>query len=176
MSKSTVATADGDHLSGVTVSYDFKAPSGEQKNAELVVQSATGISHILCHAGLMRRLQLIRLLIRQVRMRLAPLMRYVALRLAVGLDKPLMGHLEWHDYIAADINKDGRVGADDALNILKFAVGLTDGPSIDWVFIDKNADWSGISRSATTYNEGIQLSDITADTSIDMTVVSSLAM
>ena len=76
---------------------------------------------------------------------------------------------QWHDYIAADINKDGRVGADDALNILKFAVGLTDGPPIDWVFIDKNADWSSINRSATTYNEGIQLSDITADTGIDMT-------
>ena len=91
-----------------------------------------------------------------------------ALRLAVGLDKS-DGTSEWHDYIAADINKDGRVGADDALNILKYAVGLTDGPPIDWVFIDKNADWSGIDRSSTTYNEGIQLSDITSDTSIDMT-------
>ena len=67
------------------------------------------------------------------------------------------------------LSKDGRVGADDALNILKFAVGLTDGPSADWVFVDKNADWSEIDRSTTTYNEGIQLSDITSDTSIDMT-------
>jgi hypothetical protein len=91
-----------------------------------------------------------------------------ALRLAVGLDKS-DGASEWHDYIAADINKDGRVGADDALNILKYAVGLTDGPSAGWVFVDKNADWSGIDRSTTTYNEGIQLSDITSDTSIDMT-------
>ena len=67
------------------------------------------------------------------------------------------------------LSKDGCVGTDDALNILKYAVGLTDGPSVDWVFIDKNVDWSGIDRSTTTYNEGIQLSDITSDTSIDMT-------
>jgi hypothetical protein len=40
--KSTVANVDGDQLSGVTVSYDFETPSGEQKSAELVVQSASG--------------------------------------------------------------------------------------------------------------------------------------
>ncbi len=91
-----------------------------------------------------------------------------ALRLAVGLNKS-DGTSEWHDYIAADINKDGRVGADDALNILKFAVGLTDGPSADWVFVDADADWSAIDRSTTTYNEGIQLSDIMVDSSINMT-------
>tara|TARA_R110000737_G_scaffold305106_1_gene312602 strand:+ start:1278 stop:4964 length:3687 start_codon:yes stop_codon:yes gene_type:complete len=91
-----------------------------------------------------------------------------ALRLAVGLDKS-DGTSEWHDYIAADINKDGRVGADDALNILKFAVGLTDGPSTDWVFVDGDADWSGINRGTTTYDEGIQLSDIMVDSSINMT-------
>ena len=61
------------------------------------------------------------------------------------------------------------MGADDALNILKYAVGLTDSPPIDWVFIDKKPDWSSINRGATTYNEGIQLLDITATNSIDMT-------
>ena len=91
-----------------------------------------------------------------------------ALRLAVGLDKS-DGTSEWHDYIAADINKDGRVGADDALNILKFAVGLTDGPSADWVFVDGDADHSGIDRSNTDYNEGILISDVMTDMSINMT-------
>ena len=91
-----------------------------------------------------------------------------ALRLAVDLTKS-DGTAEWHDYIAADINKDGHVRADDALSILKFAVGLTDGPSADWVFVDGNADWSAIDRSTTTYNEGIQLSDIMVDSSVDMT-------
>ncbi len=90
------------------------------------------------------------------------------LSLAVGVDKS-DGTSEWHNYLAADINKDGRVGADDALSILKFAVGLTGGPSADWVFVDADADWSAIDRSTTTYNEGIQLSDIMVDSSVDMT-------
>ena len=165
--KSTVATVDGDHLSGVTVSYDFKTPSGEQKSAELVVQSATGVSHSMSR-GSDATITADKTVDTTSEDAIGAFDALQALRLAVGLDKS-DGTSEWHDYIAADINKDGRVGADDALNILKFAVGLTDGPSIDWVFIDKNADWSGISRSATTYNEGIQLSDITTDTSIDMT-------
>ncbi|MDC1182755.1 hypothetical protein N8144_05530 [Planktomarina temperata] len=91
-----------------------------------------------------------------------------ALRLAVGLDKS-DGTSEWHDYIAADINKDGRVGADDALNILKFAVGLTDGPSADWVFVDGNADYSEVDRKNTDYDEGILINDIMTDMSINMT-------
>jgi Ca2+-binding RTX toxin-like protein len=91
-----------------------------------------------------------------------------ALRLAVGLDKS-DGTSEWHDYIAADINKDGRVSADDALNILKFAVGLTDGPSADWVFVDGDADYSGIDSKNTDYNEGVLISDVMTDMYINMT-------
>ena len=93
-----------------------------------------------------------------------------ALRLAVGLNKS-DGTAEWHDYIAADINKDGRVGADDALNILKFAVGLTEGPSADWVFVDGDADWSGIGRRNTSYEEGIWLEDVVSDMSVNMTSI-----
>lgn len=91
-----------------------------------------------------------------------------ALRLAVGLTKS-DGTAEWHDYLAADINKDGRVGADDALDILKFAVGLTDGSSADWIFVDGDADWSGIGRRDTSYDEGVMLEDVLVDTSINMT-------
>lgn len=165
--KSTVANVDGDQLSGVTVSYDFKTPSGEQKSAALVVQSATGVSHSMPR-GSDATVKADKTVDTTSEDAIGAFDALQALRLAVGLDKS-DGTSEWHDYIAADINKDGRVGADDALNILKFAVGLTDGPSADWVFVDKNADWSGIDRSTTTYNEGIQLSDITSDTSIDMT-------
>ena len=91
-----------------------------------------------------------------------------ALRLAVGLDKS-DGTSEWHDYLAADINKDSRVGADDALDILKFAVGLTDGAPADWIFVDRDADWSGVNRSNTSYDEGVMLEDVLVDTSINMT-------
>ena len=91
-----------------------------------------------------------------------------ALRLAVGLTKS-DGTAEWHDYLAADINKDGRVGADDALDILKYAVGLTDGSSADWIFVEGDADWSGIDRRNTSYDEGVMLEDVLVDTSISMT-------
>ena len=88
--------------------------------------------------------------------------------LAVGLDKS-DGTADWHDYIAADINKDGRVGADDALNILKFAVGLTDGPSADWVFVDGDADYSEINCKNTDYDGDILINDVMTDLSINMT-------
>jgi Ca2+-binding RTX toxin-like protein len=91
-----------------------------------------------------------------------------ALRLAVGLTKS-DGKAEWHDYIAADINKDGQVTANDALNILKFAVGLTDGPSADWIFVDGDADWSTIGRRNTSYEEGNWLEDVVADMSVNLT-------
>jgi hypothetical protein len=165
--KSTVANVDGDQLSGVTVSYNFETLSGEQKSAELVVQSASGVSHAMPR-GSDATIKADKSVDTTSEDAIGAFDALQALRLAVGLDKS-DGTSEWHDYIAADINKDGRVGADDALNILKYAVGLTDGPSADWVFVDKNADWSGIDRSTTTYNEGIQLSDITSDTSINMT-------
>jgi hypothetical protein len=90
-----------------------------------------------------------------------------ALRLAVGLAKS-DGTAEWHDYIAADINQDGRVGADDALNILKVAVGLTDGPAADWVFVDGDADYSGVSRQNSEYVEGYLLDDVTQDVSVSL--------
>jgi hypothetical protein len=90
-----------------------------------------------------------------------------ALRLSVGLSKS-NGKAEWHDFIAADINKDGRVGADDALNILKFAVGVTGGPSADWVFVDGDADWSGIGRRSSGYDEGIRLEDVLADHGVNL--------
>jgi Ca2+-binding RTX toxin-like protein len=93
-----------------------------------------------------------------------------ALRLAVGLTKS-NGTAEWHDYFAADINKDGRVGADDALNILKYAVGLTDGPSADWVFVDSNGDYSGVTRQNSGYDEGIYLENVITDTPLHLTAI-----
>ena len=55
-----------------------------------------------------------------------------------------------------------------ALDILKFAVGLTDGSSADWVFVDGDADWSGVTRSNTSYDEGVMLDDVLVDTSVNM--------
>ena len=154
-------------LSDVSVSYDFVTPSEDSQLIELALQETGKVTYAIDRGsdltvtadmdidsasdkaiGAFDALQ--------------------ALRLAVGLDKS-DGTSEWHDYIAADINKDGRVGADDALNILKFAVGLTDGPSADWVFVDADADYSEIDRKNTDYDEGILISDVMTDMSINMT-------
>ena len=91
-----------------------------------------------------------------------------ALRLAVGLTKQ-DGTAEWHDYLAADINRDGQVSANDALNILKSAVGLDDDASADWVFVDGSGDWTDIGRKNTAYEEGVLLTNVFSDTSVDMT-------
>ena len=56
-----------------------------------------------------------------------------ALRIAVGLDTS-NGPATYEDYIAADIDGSGSVNSMDALNILKYAVGL-DAPDPHWVFI-----------------------------------------
>ncbi len=69
-----------------------------------------------------------------------------ALRLAVGLAKS-DGTAEWQDYIASDFNQDGRVNSADALNILKYAVGLTGGPTADWIFLDGDGDYSSAKDS-----------------------------
>lgn len=90
-----------------------------------------------------------------------------ALRLAVGLEKT-SGPTEWHDFIAADMNGDGKVTANDALNILKYAVGLEDGEPARWVFVDQNIDSSEISRTNTTYNEGVTINALESNSSVEM--------
>ena len=90
-----------------------------------------------------------------------------ALRLAVGLTKS-DGNAEWQDFIAADINKDGKVRADDALNILKYAVGLPDAPAADWVFLDPNFEHTNIDRANTHYSEGVDIEHITSDIDVEL--------
>ncbi|MBR2655610.1 MAG: VCBS repeat-containing protein [Loktanella sp.] len=91
-----------------------------------------------------------------------------ALRLAVGLPKSDTEPAQWHDYIAADFNRDGRVGADDALSILKYAVGLAEGPEPEWVFVDAGIDWTSIDRNAVFYDQGLRREDLLLDTGVSM--------
>ena len=71
--------------------------------------------------------------------------------------------------------------SDSTLSVLRFlnialdqfrwggSVGLTDGPSADWVFVDGDADYSEVDRKNTNYDEGILISDVMTDLSINMT-------
>lgn len=77
-----------------------------------------------------------------------------ALRLSVGLSTSSGTH-NAADFIAADFNQDGKVSSQDALSILKFSVGLMIDHQPKWVFLDTNADYSGINKSNIAYSEGI---------------------
>lgn len=76
-----------------------------------------------------------------------------ALRISVGLD-PTWGPASPENLIAADINQDGRVNALDALMILQTSVGLTPEHSPEWVFLDEEADLSGITYRNVAYETG----------------------
>ena len=91
-----------------------------------------------------------------------------ALKLSVGLT-PSQGTTNAFDYISADFNQDGKVSSQDALSILKYSVGLPTSEQAKWVFVDTNGDYSGVSKSNTSYREGVTIADLTADTSISLT-------
>ena len=85
-----------------------------------------------------------------------------ALRLAVGLNPLKAGNVEVDVMLSisvADINQDGRVRADDALNILKYAVGYEEHEA-QWVFIDSSQDLSGVSKASVDYSDGLSIDDI----------------
>lgn len=59
-----------------------------------------------------------------------------------------------YQFIAADINEDGRVTSIDALAILKVAKGKSDAPALKWLFVDEGQDfWNeAVNAFVTTRN------------------------
>jgi hypothetical protein len=93
-----------------------------------------------------------------------------ALKLSVGLNASQ--GTSWKELIAADITHDGRVTAADALEILKTSVGInTVQPS--WVFVPTdpafNPGLGGMTRTSVTYVDKIDISAVTANTSLSVT-------
>ena len=91
-----------------------------------------------------------------------------ALKLSVGLSTSA-GTKTAFDFMSADFNQDGKVSSQDALSILKYSVGLTTPEQAKWVFVDTNGDYSGVSKSNTSYTEGVSIANLTADTSVSLT-------
>ena len=91
-----------------------------------------------------------------------------ALRLSVGMDTQ-SGTSTAFDCIAADFNQDGKVSSQDALAILKYAVGLPTTEQALWVFVDSNGDYSDISRTNINYDEGITITDLASATELSLT-------
>lgn len=75
------------------------------------------------------------------------------LRIAVGLD-PTWGAASPLNLIAADITRDGTINALDALDVLRAAVGIEGTSAPEWLFLDANADLSGITPTSVNYNTG----------------------
>ncbi|WP_170429197.1 dockerin type I domain-containing protein [Ruegeria arenilitoris] len=92
------------------------------------------------------------------------------LRIAVGLD-PTWGPASPENLIAADINRDGTVNALDALSILQLAVGQPTAAQPEWVFIDSNADLSGITRNNVSYDTGVDVTAVDGVITVDMTSI-----
>ena len=91
-----------------------------------------------------------------------------ALKLSVGMTTAA-GTKTAFDFISADFNQDGKVSSQDALSILKYSVGLTTPEEAKWVFVDANGDYSGVSKSNTSYSEGVSIADLSADTTVSLT-------
>ena len=89
------------------------------------------------------------------------------LRLSAGL-KTSEGSNSPLDYVAADFNKNGKVTAHDALNLLKYTLGVGD-LDANWVFVDSAGDYSAITNSNVTYAEGFSAQNISANLNISMT-------
>ncbi|NBR78582.1 MAG: hypothetical protein EBT71_00820, partial [Alphaproteobacteria bacterium] len=71
--------------------------------------------------------------------------------LLISLGKEVSGEA----LIAADVNRDGKVDTFDARQILLMARGAeTQTKMVDWVFVDSQADLSGVTR--TSVKEGDQ--------------------
>ena len=91
-----------------------------------------------------------------------------ALKLAVGMTTAA-GTKTAFEFISADFNQDGKVSSQDALSILKYSVGLTTPEQAKWVFVDTNGDYSGVSKSNTSYTEGVSIAELSADTTVSLT-------
>ncbi|MES0824998.1 hcalcium-binding protein [Ruegeria sp. SCP11] len=92
------------------------------------------------------------------------------LRISVGLD-PTWGPAAPENLIAADITQDGTVTAFDALVILQVAVGLPSAHDAEWVFLDDDADLSGITSANVNYETGVDVTALDNVITTDMTSI-----
>ena len=90
------------------------------------------------------------------------------LRLAVGV-APSFGPASAQHFIAADINRDGKVTALDALEVLRAAVGVPSSNAPSWVFLDPDQNLDHINANNVSYQTGLTTPDFSADRDLDMT-------
>ncbi|NBT41453.1 MAG: tandem-95 repeat protein [Alphaproteobacteria bacterium] len=84
-----------------------------------------------------------------------------ALKIGVGVTQDATSH----QLIAADVNQNGKVNAQDALEILKIAVNHEDALDKRFVFVDADQDLSGMTARKAQYQTGMRMDDLNADLS-----------
>ncbi len=92
------------------------------------------------------------------------------LRISVGLD-PTFGSASPENLIAADITRDGTINALDALAVLQVAVDQPTNYPAQWVFLDDDADLSGITRTNVDYETGTRVTLTDGIFTADMTSI-----
>jgi len=76
-----------------------------------------------------------------------------ALKMAVALNPNDTGAaVSPYQFLAADINHDGKIRATDALNILKMAVGLSSAPEEEWIFVPETVGSQTMNRNTVDWS------------------------
>lgn len=73
-----------------------------------------------------------------------------------------------YQYLAADVNKDGRVTSGDALNILKMAIKYAGAPEQEWLFVDESVGSTSMSRNSVVWPTDPITIDLDTDMELDL--------
>lgn len=89
-----------------------------------------------------------------------------ALKLSIGMTKS-DGTTNPLDFLAADMNQDGKVSVRDALDILKYSLKMDSSPA-HWKFVPDDLDTSNLSRQDASYDGSydVQFYDLQSEQNI----------
>lgn len=92
-----------------------------------------------------------------------------ALKIAVGLNPNVDGtSVSNYQLLAADVNKDGRITAADALNILKMSVGLGAAPDKEWFFVPGSVANESMDRTSVVWPDVSVTTTLSSDTAVNL--------
>uniref|UniRef100_Q3ART7 C-type lectin n=1 Tax=Chlorobium chlorochromatii (strain CaD3) TaxID=340177 RepID=Q3ART7_CHLCH len=96
-----------------------------------------------------------------------------ALKMAVELNpnepnaSGLLDPVSPYQFLAADINRDGKVRANDALNILKMAVNYANAPTDEWIYVRQDHQLADMDRSHVDWSFAERAIDIYGDMNVN---------
>ena len=92
-----------------------------------------------------------------------------ALKMSVGINPNGDGTtVSNYQYLASDVNKDGKITSADALSILKMAVHLNSAPSQGWLFVQKSIESLQMSKTNVDWSAASLQVNVTGDQHVDL--------